>query len=292
MVLKEQILIAPMHTRSLMQQPEAVLEMRGASKWVVEGVNHSYRAFSDLSLEVFAGERIGIFAANGFEAKALLACLSGVEPLDAGTVEHNASVSWPLGTNDAFLGKLSGYVNARFAAEVYSQPGQIDEDIRLIRELAGVDESMFHEPLADWPSALRDSLKLAVSLAFEFDVVMVGRIGGWNHRAIHPHSVRIRQCFEQRIEGRTLIVCGNGQTDLAIDYCEEGLALVDGKILYRGDPEVCMEMVKEESKRQKERRRERVGKRVAKLVGSDELDDSESDDSLESSVSDDTLVLR
>ena len=94
MVLKEQILTAPMHTRSPMQQPEAVLEMRGASKRVVEGGNHFYMAFSDLSLEVFAGERIDIFAANGFEAKASVACLSGVEPLEAGTVEHNASVSW------------------------------------------------------------------------------------------------------------------------------------------------------------------------------------------------------
>ena len=286
-----------MQTRSLMQQPEAVLEMRGASKRVVEGFNHSLRAFYDLSLEVFAGERIGIFAPNAFEAKALVACLSRVEPLDAGTVNHNASVSWPLGTNDAFLGKLSGHVNALFAAEIYSQPGQIDEDIRLIRELAGVDEIMFHEPLADWPSAFRDSLKLALPLAFEFDVVVVGRIAGWNHRAIHPHSVRIRKCFEQRIEGRTLIMCGNGQANLAIDYCEEGLALIDGKILYRGDPEVCVEMVKEESKRQKQRRRERVSKRVAKLVGSgelgsEELDDSELDDSLEGNVSDDTLVLR
>ena len=281
-----------MHSRSLMQQPEAVLEMRGASKLVVEGINHYYRAFSDLSLEVFAGERISIFAANGFEAKALVACLSGVEPLNAGTVEHNASVSWPLGINDALQGKLSGYVNVRFAAEIYSQPGKIDEDIRLIRELAGVDESMFHEPLADWPSALRDSLKLAVPLAFEFDVVMVGRTSGWNHRAIHPNSVRIRKIFEQRIEGRTLIVCGNAQPNLAIDYCEEGLALIDGKILYRGDTEVCLQMVKEESKRQKERRRERVSKRVAKLVGSDELDDSELDDTPGSNISDDVLSLR
>ena len=197
-----------------------------------------------------------------------------------------------LGTNDAFLGKLSGYVHARFAADVYSQPGQIDEDIRLIRVLAGVDESMFHEPLADWPSALRDSLKLALPLAFEFYVVMVGRISGCNYRAIHPHSVRIHKCFERHIEGRMLIACGNGQTDLAIDYCEEGLALVDGKILFRGGPKMCMELVNEEPKRQKQGRRERVSKRVAKLVGSDELDHSELDDSLEANKSDDVLVLR
>lgn len=260
-----------MRTSSLMQQSKSVLEMRGASKRVVEGFNHSYRAFYDLSLDIFAGERIGIFAANGFEAKALVACISGVERLDAGTVDHYASVSWPLGVNDALESKLSGYVNALFAAEIYSRPGQIDKDVRLIRELAGVDEIMFHKPLADWPSALRDLLKLVMPLAFEFDVVVVGRTTGWNHRAIHPNSVFIRKYFEQRIEGRTLIVSGNAQSNLAIDYCHDGIALIDGKILYRGDPEVCMQMAKEESKRLRERRRESV----ATLVGSEELDASE-----------------
>lgn len=283
---------------SLTQQPEAVLEMRGASKRVVEGLNQSYPAFQDLSLSMYPGERLAIFGVNGYEAKTLVTCLSGVEPLDAGKLDHNGSVSWPLGSNDAFLGKLSGYVNARFASQVYSQPGKINDDIRLIQELAGVDEKVFHEPLADWPGALRDALKLAVSLAFEFDVITVGRISGWNHRARHPHSVRIRDCFEQRIDGRTLIVCANGQVDLALDYCDEGLALVNGEITYRGDPEVCKELVKEESKRQKQSRRERVNKRIDKLVGSDKSVDLEADESPETDgqsdaeFGEDTLVLR
>jgi len=287
-------LAAPMHTRSLKQEPATVLEMRGASKRVVEGIDQSNRAFNDFSLNVYAGERLGIFAVNGFEANALVACLSGVEPLDSGSVEHRASVSWPLGTNDAFLGKLSGYVNARFAAEIYSQPGKIEDDMRLIQELAGLDEAMLHAPLTDWPAMNKACLKLAVSLAFEFDVVTVGRINCWDHRAIHPRAARIREHFEQRIAGRTLIVSASGQSNLAIDYCDEGLALVNGKLAYRGDPEVCLEMVKEESRRQKQDRRQRVNKRIADLLGDDDLDESGDDALIESPDKSDgeVLVLR
>jgi ABC-type polysaccharide/polyol phosphate transport system ATPase subunit len=159
----------------------------------------------------------------------LVACLSGVEPLDSGQLEQYSSVSWPLGSNDAFSSKLSGYVNARFAADIYGSGARIEDDMRLIRELAGVDDELFHKPLGSWPSQAKDALKLAVSLAFEFDVTMVGRVGNWDHRAIHPRAVRLRRLFEERIAGRTLVMSGNGQQNLALDYCDEGLALVAGR---------------------------------------------------------------
>jgi len=240
---------------------------------------------------VYPGERLGVFGVNGTEARALVSCLSGVEPLDSGTLEQQGSVSWPVGMNDAFSSKLSGYTNARFAAEVYSSPGQIDEDLRLIQDLAGVPDDVFHEPLADWPGALKDALKLAVSLAFEFDVITVGRISGWSHRHLHPHSVKIRECFERRIDGRTLLVCANGQNDLALDYCDEGLVLFKGELIYRGDPEVCLELVKEESKRQKQLRRERVSKRIAKLTGAAVGDPEDDDDDADQDAGDGSDVL-
>jgi ABC-type polysaccharide/polyol phosphate transport system ATPase subunit len=259
------------------QQQEAILELTKASKVIVEGINQTYQAFQDLSLQIFPGERLGIFGVNGYEAKTLLACLSGVEPLDRGRLEQRGSVSWPLGSNDAFSAKLTGYVNARFAAEVYSKPGCIDEDMRLIQKLTGVDDDTLHQPLGDWPSSLRDALKLAVSLAFDFDVITVGRISsGWDHRCVLPLSTRIRDCFERRIDGRTLLVSANGQSNLALDYCDEGLAIVNGELAYRGDPDICLQLVREESKRQRSLRRERVDKRKAKAMGVDTSEDGPS----------------
>lgn len=260
------------------QQQEAILELTEATKMIVEGVNRIYPAFLDLTLQVYPGERLGIFGVNSYEARALVACLSGVETLDKGQLEQRGSVSWPLGSNDAFSAKLTGYVNARFAAEVYSKPGCVADDVGLIQDLSGVDDELFHQPLGDWPGPMRDALKLAVSLAFDFDVITVGRISsGWNHRSVLPLSVRLRDCFERRIEGRTLLISANGQTDLALDYCDEGLAIVNGALAYRGDPEVCLQLVKEEARQQRMQRRERVDKRKAKLVAADATDPDATD---------------
>jgi ABC-type polysaccharide/polyol phosphate transport system ATPase subunit len=258
---------------------EPVLVLKSASKDVVEGANFRYPAFRNLSLTINRGEKICVFSLNGSESRMLVACLSGVEPLDSGQLEQYSSVSWPLGSNDAFSSKLSGYVNARFAADIYGSGARIEDDMRLIRELAGVDDELFHKPLGSWPSQAKDALKLAVSLAFEFDVTMVGRVGNWDHRAIHPRAVRLRRLFEERIAGRTLVMSGNGQQNLALDYCDEGLALVGGDVIYRGDPEVCVTLVKEVASREKQKRRARVKTRISGLLEADREDglDDEAD---------------
>lgn len=258
--------------------PAAVIEMRRASKRLPAGVNEVKKAFTDVSLAVNHGHRLGLFSVNNYEAQTLLDCLAGVEKPDKGEVLHHASVSWPVGTNQAFAKQLSGYANARFAAEVYSQPGRIEADLQLIQELTGADDATFHEPMAAWPGQLKKALELAVSLAFEFDVMAVGKISNWDHQAIHPQSVRIRELFEQRIDGRTLVIAAPGQNKLALEFCDEGLAIVEGRLLYRGDPEICLELVREETQRFKHERRQRVKNRVARLLDEDGDDDEQDDD--------------
>lgn len=250
-----------------------LIEVRRASKLLPHGVNDVRKAFVDLDLDIHCGQRIALFSTNAYESRSLLECLTGIEQPDKGTVTHHASVSWPVGSNQAFNKNLSGYLNARFAAEIYSHPGRMQEDIRLIQELAAVDDHTFHEPLASWKGPMRKALALAVSLAFDFDVMAVGKVGGWNHRGVHPNAVRIREQFERRIQGRTLVVLASGQHELALDYCDVGLAILEGRLAYSGDPEVCLEMVSEEAGRLKYERRQRVKARIARM-----LDDSESDD--------------
>jgi ABC-type polysaccharide/polyol phosphate transport system ATPase subunit len=260
-------------------QDTIVIEARNVSKMLPDGVGEVKKAFLDLNLDVHHGRRIALFSVNAYEARTLLDCLSGIEQPDQGLVVHHRSVSWPLGTNQTFRKRLSGYMNARFAAEVYSEPGRVAHDLRFIQDLTGVDDVTFHQPIGVWKASTRKSLELAISLAFNFDVILVGKIGGWDHRSLHPSSLRIREVFEQRIDGRTLVVAAPGQNRLALDYCDEGLVILDGRLAYRGDTEVCLEMVKEESQRQKAERRQQVSAQAARFLADAEERDFDFDDS-------------
>jgi phage gpG-like protein len=85
--------------------------------------------------------------------------------------------------------------------------------------------------------------------------------------------VRLRRLFEERIAGRTLVISGNGQQNLALDYCDDGLALVGGDVVYRGDPEVCVALIKEVASREKQKRRARVKARISGLLEADRDED-------------------
>ncbi|MEO1001870.1 MAG: hypothetical protein AAFX65_02015 [Cyanobacteria bacterium J06638_7] len=270
-----------------------VIEARQASKVLPAGVANLRKAFSDVSLEVHRGHRLALFSVNTYEAKSLLECLAGVEQPDQGSVVHHGSVSWPVGTNQAFHGKLSGYLNARFAAEVYSLPGQVDEDVRLIQDITGADDHTFHEPYGAWKSSMQKSLKLAVSLAFDFDVLTVGKISNWDHKSLHPESVRIRRLFEQRISNRALVIAAPSQHKFALDYCDQGLAIVAGRLVYAGDPEVCLELIKEEKQRLKYEFKQENSRRLEQLMlDNDDLSEDSDDEDIGSGFPDSDSGVR
>jgi lipopolysaccharide transport system ATP-binding protein len=223
--------------------------------------------FSGISLSLQPGDRLAVFSTARADAAALVDCISGVQPLDAGTLVHNASVSWPLGSDETFNRNLSGYLNALFAAEVYSPLGYVAENLQLIQELTGVDEETFHLPLSAWSSAQRELLKLAVGLAFDFDVSVVGRVNHvWDHRSLYPLAVRIRKVFESRIQDRAMVVLGYEQEALATDYCNRAIFLQNGAIIHEGTPQDCSQLALETILQMKTDRRQRVRNRAARLL--------------------------
>lgn len=223
--------------------------------------------FSGISLSLQPGDRLAVFSTARADAAALVDCLSGVQPLDVGTLVHNASVSWPLGSDDTFNRNLSGYLNALFAAEVYSPLGYVADKVKLIQELTGVDEDTFHLPLSAWASAQRELLKLAVGLAFEFDVAVVGRVThAWDHRSLYPLAVRIREEFERRIQDRAMVLLGYEQEALAVEYCNRAIVLQNGAIIHEGTPQDCSQLALETILQMKTERRQRVRNRAARLL--------------------------
>ena len=220
-------------------------ELCRASKKVSQSPTSTITAFQNISFRVNSGDRIGVFSVGNIESIAFVNCLAGVTPLDAGKLIHNCSVSWPLGTNESLDAKLSGYANALFAADLYSIAGNQVQDLALIQELTGLDAHKFHQPVSTYKGLDKDRLRLAISLAFPFDLYTVGKIGGWSLKDKGIVARRIRRFLNQRLSQSTLVMTAAGQPGLVLRYCEEGVVIMNQSIVYRGDPEVCMEMIKD-----------------------------------------------
>ena len=97
----------------------------------------------------------------------------------------------------------------------------------------------------------RIAFRLATSLAFDFDCYLIGRIGDWKRKAGAKRiPVAAFRYMQKKLEGQTLVMTSSNQVILALRYCTSGIALVDGKIVYRGDPNECLELVREYRKDQ------------------------------------------
>jgi ATP-binding cassette ChvD family protein len=66
-----------------------ILELKDVSKTF-----HGKKLFSDLTLELQAGDRIGVVGANGLGKTTLMRMIQGLEPVDSGTLEVGPNTRW------------------------------------------------------------------------------------------------------------------------------------------------------------------------------------------------------
>lgn len=239
------VLVSPPSSTTADQTSPPLAELCRASKKVSQGPTATITAFRNLSYQVNEGDRVAVFSVTNAESIAFVNCLAGVIPLDAGKLVHRCNVSWPLGTNESLDNKLSGYANALFAADLYSVAGQQSQDVALIQELTGLGSEQFHQPISTYKGFDKDRLRLAISLAFPFDLYTVGKIGGWNLKDRGIVARRIRRFLNQRLADTTFVMTAAGQQALALRYCNHGIVIMDQSIVYSGDPEVCLEITRD-----------------------------------------------
>lgn len=228
------------------QQSSPLVALKSATKLLTNASTNTVRPiFKNLSLAINPGDRIGLFSSENIESLTLINCLAGITPLDKGKLIQNGAISWPLGANDTLDSKLSGYANAQFAVELYGKPGFANEELELILELSGLSREQFHQPYGTYKGLEKDHFKLSLSLAFDFDCYLIGRIGCWKQKTKDQKSPVVLKYMREKLEGKALAISSANQAVFAFRYCTKGVAIVDGSIVYSGDPEVCLEIIRE-----------------------------------------------
>lgn len=191
------------------------------SKRYPMGSGHK-QVFTNLDLQIGAGEHVGLLGRNGAGKTTLIKLLGGVEFPTSGKIRRGMSVSWPLGFGGGFQGSLTGYDNARFIARIY---GHEYEEIRGFVEDFTELGAQLKMPVKTYSSGMKARLAFALSLTIEFDcylideVIMVGDADF--HRKCHY------ELFEKRAD-RALILASHSP-DLVREFCDRALVLHQGR---------------------------------------------------------------
>lgn len=203
------------------------ITLRGVSKRFARGGVESLVA--DRIDAVFpAGRTVGLLGRNGAGKSTLLRMIAGLVPPDAGQIERQGSVSWPVGFAGSFHGDLTGAENIRFVARVYG----VDTDA-LVAYAADFAELGPHlnAPFRTYSSGMRARLAFGVSMGVPFDTYLVDEVTAVGDALFRAKSEAV---LADRLTTRGAIVVSHSLQMIA-RLCDAGAVLADGRLEWFDD---------------------------------------------------------
>lgn len=153
--------------------------------------------FKNLNFTIATGESVAILGANGAGKSTLLRLLGGIDLPDSGTIESDASISWPVGIVGGFQGSLTGRENVTFVSRIYAAKRDIPMKLRYVEEFAELGV-YFDRPFKTYSSGMRARIAFGLSMAFDFDVYLIDEITAAGDQRFREKSKRLLLDRKQR----------------------------------------------------------------------------------------------
>ncbi len=183
---------------------------------------------TDITQTIPSGINVGIVGNNGVGKSTLLRLIGGVDELDSGTIQTNSSTSWPMGFSGGFQGSMTGSQNADFVCSLYANNHEHRAKAKaIVREFAELGE-YFDVPVKKYSSGMRARLAFGLSLAFDFDYLLVDEIMSVGDNQFREKSKR---ALEQKLEKSNVIMVSHDNETLK-QFCTAGIVMYGGMMLY------------------------------------------------------------
>lgn len=214
---------------------EHILSVLGLSaKGLTETTNRTFRAISDVTLDVRAGERVAVLGGNGAGKTTLLKVIAGITRPSEGAITTRGKVASVFGVGSGLHSMLTGRENITMYGTLL---GMSRKDIRErfddIISFAGVEEFV-DVPMKFYSSGMAARLAFSVASHVEADVLLLDEINAVGDADFQRRSYeRIK---EMVAGGRTVIMVTHHMEGIR-DLCDRALVLDHGRIVADGEVE-------------------------------------------------------
>lgn len=194
-------------------------------------------AVRGVSFDVAEGESVGLVGSNGSGKSTLLGALTGLLPVESGSVRVRARPTL-LGVNAALRPALSGRRNIIIGglAMGFSRR-EIDRMVDEIVDFAGLEE-FIDLPLRTYSSGMRARLTFSIATAQTPEILLIDE-------ALAVGDAEFRSRSAERIEkiradAGTVILVSHDLAEIERS-CDRALWLERGEVLLAGEPEAVLD---------------------------------------------------
>ena len=182
-------------------------------------------ALSDVTLELKAGDRLGLIGHNGSGKTTLLRALSGAYEPDEGTIEVQGHIAALLDLNLGIDPSATGFENIRLRGRIAGLSGkEIDARMDEIAAFTGLGPFLAM-PVKTYSAGMQGRLAFAAATAVEADVLLMDEwiaVGDADFQQLaHKRLLKL-------VERAGILVLASHDTDLLRLYCNKVMRMEGG----------------------------------------------------------------
>lgn len=193
-----------------------------------------FDALKNVSVQIFAGEVVGLIGHNGSGKSTLLKVLCGILNPTSGQIHQNGRIASLIELGAGFDGELSGRENVLLNLALLGVP-KAEAETALPRVLSFADlEAFADEPVKNYSSGMQARLGFACATVFRPDILIVDEV-----LAVGDENFQ-RKCLSHMYKLRrqgTSIVLVSHDLNTVEQFCQRVYVLDHGSVIFEGPAE-------------------------------------------------------
>ena len=217
-----------------------MIELKNVSKYFQTKQGKKY-ILKDVSLIIPSNVNIGILGKNGTGKSTLMRMLGQIEFPTKGRIVSDKSFSWPLGLSGGFVLSMTGKENIKFVCRLYSKSkDEMNSIVRYVEEFAELG-SYLEMPTKTYSSGMKARLKFGLSLAFDFDYLLIDETLSVGDARFKKKS---KEALLKKIETSNVLLISHDMKTLK-EICDAGIVVNNGEMYYFKNIDDAIEKYKE-----------------------------------------------
>jgi ABC-type polysaccharide/polyol phosphate transport system ATPase subunit len=194
-------------------------------------VSNVVEALKGVSIEVNAGERVGLIGHNGAGKSTLLKVMAGIYPPTSGSARTIGRVCPLFEFATGFEYNRSGWENIRIRAMLLGmRPEEIDAKLPEIADFSELGKFLDY-PVRTYSTGMFVRLAFAVSTSVDPEILLLDEVMGAGDLSFtEKANVRMREFMDQ---GKILVFSSHS-LDLLGEYCNRTIWMNQGRIVEDG----------------------------------------------------------